>query len=157
VVDQLFEAHGVHRRRLPAEQEAAHVAVGGAVDVDRERRQRVGRDSEKLVLVLVTVLFGVPGFAPDPVRRLVTVRVSVNGGGHALGRLATLCEAGGDDGIEVNRGCLQREIRGGGPARSDANAVNLDRRVPDVPRSYGIRAFWYGRDGVLAGLVGHGS
>ena len=59
VVDQLLDAHGARGRQRPVRQEPANVRVGGGIDVNRKRRQRIVRDATDAALVDVVVSLGV--------------------------------------------------------------------------------------------------
>ena len=63
VVHQLLDAHGIGRRQVAAHEEPAHVAVRGAVHVDREGGKRVVARVEEAVLVDAAVFLGVPRLA----------------------------------------------------------------------------------------------
>jgi hypothetical protein len=59
VIDQLLDAYGVYRWPLTVVDEPPHVAVRRTVDVDGERRQRVGGHAEECVLDDMVVGLGV--------------------------------------------------------------------------------------------------
>src|SRR5205085_5154099 len=80
VVDQLLDADGVARRQLSVVEEAARVAVGGRVNVNREGRERRARGFEERVLVNLRVRLAARDLA-RLIRRLgCDTRVGVRGG-----------------------------------------------------------------------------
>ena len=87
VVDQLLDAHGARGRQRPVGQEPADVRIGGGIDVDRERRQRIVRDATQAALVDVVVGLGVE-VAPN----------TISGSGHAVRETVdnTANDAGGN-------------------------------------------------------------
>jgi hypothetical protein len=69
IVDELLDPHGVPRRPPAGREEAADVGVGGRVDVDRERRERLFADGAEPVFGEAVVALGVgdaPAFAGPP-------------------------------------------------------------------------------------------
>ncbi len=64
IVDELFDANGVPRRQLAVlHDEAPHVAVGRAIDVDREGRQGIGGDGDEGILDDLVIVFAVARLA----------------------------------------------------------------------------------------------
>ncbi len=64
VVHELFDSDRVARRQLAVlHDEAPHVAVGRAVDVDREGRQGIGGDGDEGILDDLVILFAVARLA----------------------------------------------------------------------------------------------
>ncbi len=62
IVHELFNADCVAWRQLPVLQDVApHVAVRGAIDVDRERGKRIRGDGDELILDDLVVLLAVAG------------------------------------------------------------------------------------------------
>ena len=58
IIDHLLDSNRAGRRHFACVEEPPHVGVRGCVDVDRERRERICRDSSKWILVEVIVPFG---------------------------------------------------------------------------------------------------
>ena len=64
IVHELFDADCVARRQLTVlHDEAPHVAVRGAIDVDREGRERIGGDGDELILDDLVVLLAITRLA----------------------------------------------------------------------------------------------
>ena len=57
IIDHLLDSNRAGRRHFACVEEPPHVGVRGCVDVDRERRERIRRDSAKWILVEVIVPF----------------------------------------------------------------------------------------------------
>ena len=83
VVDHLLDAHRVARRPLSIAEETAHIAVGGAVDVNGKRRERIVSDGEKFVLDDPSVLLGVEVGVEAVHREFVNAAVADDATNHA--------------------------------------------------------------------------